>query len=168
MTSTVIRRRGCKTFKTAQRRLFFTRADMSMLDHCLRHFSGSQSKTGFFFKIDTFLFRFFCFLFFVILFAFAFDGTQPPYLSSCMYVYTPSRTLRSSLAGKETVVQDGDLKVVVTGRSLFRLSLSGTTFLLTSSTAVHSHSSELLFKLFSLFLPALSCSNPLTGIEYCT
>ena len=35
------------------------------------------------FKIATFVFRFF-------------DGTLPPYLSSCLSVYTPSRTLRSS------------------------------------------------------------------------
>ncbi|WP_419585632.1 hypothetical protein, partial [Thiolapillus sp.] len=35
------------------------------------------------FKIATFAFRFF-------------DGTLPPYLSSCLSVYTPSRTLRSS------------------------------------------------------------------------
>ena len=40
------------------------------------------------FKMATFAFRFF-------------DGTLPPYLSSCLSVYTPSRTLRSSSDGKK-------------------------------------------------------------------
>ena len=52
-----------------------------------------------------------------------------------------------------------NLKALVTGRSLFRLLLSGATFLLTSDTAVLSHSSKLLLKLFSLLLPILSYSN---------
>ena len=46
------------------------------------------------FKIAIFVFRFF-------------DGTLPPYLSSCVSVYTPS-TLRSSSDAK-TLVQDGNL-----------------------------------------------------------
>ena len=40
------------------------------------------------------------------------------------------------------------LRALVTGHSLFRLPLSGATFLLTSDTAVLSHSSKLLLKLF--------------------
>ena len=52
-----------------------------------------------------------------------------------------------------------NLKALVTGCSLFRLLLSGATFLLTSDTAVLSHSSKLLLKLFSLLLPILSYSN---------
>ena len=54
------------------------------------------------------------------------------------------------------LVQGGNLSTLATGHSLFRLPLSGTTFLLTSNTAVLSHSSELLLKLFSLFLPTLT------------
>ena len=52
---------------------------------------------------------------------------------------------------------------------LFRLPLSGTTFLLTSDTTVLSHRSKLLLKHFSLLLPTLSYStNPLACIECCT
>ena len=85
-------------------------------------------------------------------------------------LYTP-RTLRSSSDGKNKtlfLVQDGNLRALVAGRSLLRLPLSGTTFLLTSDTAVLSHSSTLLSNLFSLLLPALNYSNPFTGIGYCT
>ena len=46
-------------------------------------------------------------------------------------------------------VQNGNLRALVTGRSLFRLPLSGTPFLLTSDSAVLSHSSKRLFKSFS-------------------
>ena len=66
------------------------------------------------------------------------------------------------------LVQYGNLQALVTGRSLFRLPLSGTTFLLTSDTAVLSHSSELFLKPLSLLLPTLSYSNPFTGIGFCT
>ena len=52
--------------------------------------------------------------------------------------------------------KDGNLRALVAGRSLFRLLLSGTTFLLTSDTAVLSYGSKLLLKLFSLLLPTLS------------
>ena len=64
---------------------------------------------------------------------------------------------------------DENLRALVAGRSLFRLPLSGTTFSLTSDTAVLSHSSELLLRHFSLLLPSLSHSNPLgTDIGCCT
>ena len=65
------------------------------------------------FKIPSFVFRFF-------------DGTLPPHLSSCLSVYTPSRTGRSSSDERKNLflVQDGHLRALVTGRSLFRLSLS--------------------------------------------
>ena len=78
------------------------RADMSILDHCSRHFTGCQSKTGLFFKISTFVFN-------------ISDGTLPSYLSSCLSVYTPSRTLRSSSDEEQ---KDGNLRALVTGRSL--------------------------------------------------
>ena len=69
---------------------------------------------------------------------------------------------------KFVLVQDGNLRALVTGRSLFRFPFSGTTFLLTSDTAILSHSSKLLSKLFSLLLPTLNYSNPFTGIGCCT
>jgi len=59
------------------------------------------------------------------------------------------------------LVQDGNLRALVTGHSLFWLPLSGTTFLLTSHIAVRSHSSKRLLEHFSLLLPALNYSNPL-------
>ena len=62
-------------------------------------------------------------------------------------------------------MQDGNLGALVTGRSLFRLPLSGTTFLLTPDTAVLYHSSKLLLKPFSLLLPTLSYSNPFTALD---
>ena len=49
-----------------------------------------------------------------------------------------NKYMSSSSDGEKTLflVQDGNLRALVTGRSLFRLPLSGTTFLLTSDTAV--------------------------------
>ena len=41
---------GSKKFKTMQRRWFFIRADMSMLDYCSRHFTVCQSRTGLFLR----------------------------------------------------------------------------------------------------------------------
>ena len=96
-------------------------------------------------KEFTFVFRFF-------------DGTLTPYLSSCLSVYTPSHTLRSS-SDENFLVQDGSVGALVTGPSLFRLPLSGTTFLLTFDTAGLSHSSKLLTSAYS---------DPLTGIRCCT
>ena len=48
-----------------------------------------------------------------------FDGTLLPYLSSCLSVYTPSRTLRFSSDEKLFPVQNGKSMAFVTGRSLF-------------------------------------------------
>ena len=45
-----------------------------------------------------------------------------------------------------------------------RLLLSGTTFLLTSNTAILSHSSKLLLKPFSLLLPTLTPSQVLDAV----
>ena len=58
---------------------------------------------------------------------------------------------------------DGNFGALVARHSLFGFPLSGTTFLLTSDTAVLSHSSKLLLKTFSSLLLTLSCSNPHTG-----
>ena len=50
----------------------------------------SDKAVSLIFKIATFAFRFF-------------DGTLLPSLSSCLYVHTPSRILRSSSDGKKTL-----------------------------------------------------------------
>ena len=66
------------------------------------------------------------------------------------------------------LVQYGNVRALVTGRSLFRLPLSGTTFLLTSNTAVLSHSSKLLSNLsldFCLLLAALTLLQALDAIQ---
>ena len=60
----------------------------------------------------------------------------PPFLSSCLSVYTPSSTLFNSDLKKLFLVQDGNWRALVIGRSLFKLPLSGTTCLLTSKSAV--------------------------------
>ena len=36
--------------KTTQRKLFSARADMNMLDHCSKHFTGCQSEKGYFLR----------------------------------------------------------------------------------------------------------------------
>ena len=64
-------------------------------------------------------------------------------------MYTPSHTLFSSSHEKT-------LRAWITDHLLYRLTLSETTFLLTSYTAVLSHSPELLLKPFSLFISAYS------------
>ena len=65
-----------------QPKSFFAKANMSMLHHFSKNF-WLPVKERILFKIATFAFRFF-------------DGSLPPFLSSCLSVYTPSRTLRSS------------------------------------------------------------------------
>ena len=122
-------------------KVVFRRADMSMLDHCSRHFTGCQSKTGLFLRQP---------LFFMV----------PSHHVSLHTFLAHSVPVQMK---KLLLVQDGNLKALVTGRSLFRLPLSGTTFLLTSDTAVLSHSSKLLLKHLSLLLPTLGYSNPFTG-----
>ena len=69
----------------------------------------SDKAVSLIFKIATFAFRFF-------------DGTLLPSLSSCLYVHTPSRSLRSSSDGKKTLfpVEDGNSRVLIACRSLFR------------------------------------------------
>ena len=94
-----------------------------------------------------------------------FDGTQPPYLP----LRTPLLALSIPVQiEKHFLAQDGNSRALVTGRSLFRLPLSGTTFLLTPDTAVLSHSSKLLLKPFSSLLTTMRYSNPPTGNGLCT
>ena len=63
-------------------------------------------------------------------------------------------------------VQDGNSRALVTGHSLFRRPLSGTTFLPISITAVPSHSSKLLFKPSSSVLPSLSYLDPVEDVFF--
>ena len=68
-----------------------------------------------------------------------------------------------SSSDEKTLVQDGNLRALVTDRSLFRLPLSGTTFLLTSDTAI------LFFRNFSVYLCLLSTTLTLSqALVYCT
>ena len=107
-------------------KVVFARGDMSMLDHCLRHFTGCQSKTGLLLGIAAFVFRFCLFVFLMV---------------SCHH--TCHRFSRYTLLLAKSIpvqmktsflVQDVNLRALVTGRSLFRLPLSRTTFLLTHPT----------------------------------
>ena len=95
------------------------------------------------YKIGTFVF---CLFVFVV----------PSHHTCHVSLYTLLAHSVSVQKKKLFLVQDEKLRALVTGRSLFRLPLAGTTFLLTSDTAVLSHSSKLLVKLFSLLLPTLA------------
>ena len=83
-----------------------------------------------------------------------FDSTLPPYLSSCPSVYTPSRTLRSSSDGKESLCKVENVRLWLPvllcspeQRRTGNQSLTfGTTFLLIFDTAVLSYCSTLLLK----------------------
>ena len=70
-------------------KVVFAKADMSMLNHFSKSFTGSQSKKGHSSRYPPLLSFFY--------------GTLPPYLSSCFSVYTPSRTLRSISDGKKNL-----------------------------------------------------------------
>ena len=133
MASTVIRRTGCKKLNHS---VFFARADMSMLDYCSRYFTDRLPvKDRIVFKISTsfvFMFLFCCCCFY---------GHLPPYPLSLLSVYPLSFSqspfqFRWGEKQQLFLVQDGNLRALVTGRSLFRLPLSRTTFLLTSDSAV--------------------------------
>ena len=128
---------------------------MSLLDYCSRYFTDRLSvKDRIVFKISTsFALSFFVFLpflFFIL-------GPLPPYVIVSQFLYTLLLALSVLVQLKNFLVQDETLRALVTGRSLFRLPLSGTAFLLTPDTAVLSHSSEFLLKPFSVLLPTLRC-----------
>ena len=106
------------------------------------------------FKKATFAFRFF-------------DGTLPPYLSSCLSVYTPSCTHRSSSDEKKNIPeQNGNSRALITGRSLFKRPLSGTVFLPTSDTVAPSHSSKLPLRPSSSLLPSPSYLDSLEDLRF--
>ena len=65
--------------------------------------------------------------------------------------------------GHDLIIDVHGSWALATEHSLFRLPLSGTSFLFTSDTAVLSHSSKLLLKTFCLLLPTLSYYNTFTG-----
>ena len=111
-------------------------------DHISRHFTGCQSKTGLFLRYP--LFSSFCFVLMV------------PCHHTChrvsLYTLLLAHSVPVQMKKNYFLCKDGNLRALVTGRSLFRLPLSGTTFLLTSDyTAVLSHSSKLLSKPASLY-----------------
>ena len=85
----------------------------------------------------------------------------------CLYTHLLAHSVPVQMQKQIFLVHDGNLKVLLAGRSLFRLPSSGTTFLLTPNNAALSHSSKLLLKHLSLLLPTLIYSNPFIGIECC-
>ena len=66
-----------------QPKSFFAKANMSMLHHFSKSFAGSKSKKRYFSRQPP-------------LPSVSLTVPLPPYLSSCLSLYTPSRTLRSS------------------------------------------------------------------------
>ena len=79
--------------KTTQRSVFCLFLTKSRHEHIRPLFNALhwlRVKERVIFTIATFVFLFF-------------DGTLPPYLSSCLSVYTPSCTLSSSSDGKESL-----------------------------------------------------------------
>ena len=50
LTSTGCKKKKKKKNQNRAAKVVFRRADMSMLDHCSRHFTGCQSKTGLFLR----------------------------------------------------------------------------------------------------------------------
>ena len=64
-------------------KVFFHKSKHERVTPLFKKLHWIPVKERILFKIATFAFRFF-------------DGTLPPYLSSCLSVYTPSRTLRSN------------------------------------------------------------------------
>ena len=97
-----------------------------------------------------------------------YPATIPVVVSLCIHSSDSTFQFRWKKQNKLFLVQDGNLRALVAGRSLFRLPLSGAiTYLLTSDTAVLCQSSTLLSNVFSFLLPTLNYSNPFTGIGYC-
>ena len=72
-----------KNSKSCSQSHFFCKSKHEHVTPLCKKLCWLQVKERILFKIATFAFHFF-------------DGTLPPYLSSCLFVYTPSRTLRSS------------------------------------------------------------------------
>ena len=150
-------------FKIIQQKSFFAKADMSLLKHFYKSFTGSDSKIGHFTR-------------------------KPPSLTISLMVSCHHTCHRASLCTLHLVlsvpvlmwvcvweggeedsfsVQDGNSRALVTGRSLFRRPLSGTTLLSTSDTTFICHSSQLLLKPTSAHLPFLSYLDPLEDFCFC-
>ena len=90
-----------------------------------------------------------------------FASIIPVIMSLCIHSF--SHTPFQFWGKKTSFLCKTETRGLVTCRSLFRLPLSGTIFLLTSDTAVlsQSHSSKLL----CLLLPTLSYSNPFIALD---
>ena len=95
LTSTVNRCTGCKKVKTMQWRLFFTRADMSMLDS--RKFHWLPVKDRIIFKIATLVFLFLWY-----------PATIPVIVSLCIHSFSHASF---QFRWKHFLVQDGNLRV---------------------------------------------------------
>ena len=136
---------GCRKFKTTQRKYFFAGADMNTSVHVRPlpdAFHWLPVKERIIFKTVTFVLCVFLW--------------YPAIVSLCVHSFSD---WPFQFRWENFPVQDGKLRAMGFGYRSF-----SETFLLTSDTAVLSHSLKLLLKPFSLLLPTLSYSNPLTGI----
>ena len=88
LTSFQIKCTAFEKFKIMQQKSFFCKSKHEHVTPLLKKLHWLQVKERIHFKIATFAFH-------------LFDGTLPPYLSSCLSVNTPSRILRSSSDGKK-------------------------------------------------------------------
>ena len=119
-----------------QPKSFFSKANMSMLHHFSKRFTGSQSKQGYFSRQSL--------LPFVSLMVTCHHICHP--VSLC----TPHLALSVPVQMKKLFsVQNGNSRALVTNRSMFRCPLSGTVFL----RAPPSHSSKLLLRPSSSLQP---------------
>ena len=131
---------------------FLRKADMSTLNHFSESSIGCQSKRGYFSRQPSLLSVFL-------------HGTLPSCHPVILCLCTHHLVLSVPERMKKILsVQDSNSRALVTGRSVYCLPLSGTTFLPTSDTAVPSHSSKLHLKPFSPLLPSPSYLNPLKDL----
>ena len=153
LTSLLIKCTAFKKFKNHAAKVVFRKSKHEHVTPLLKKRHWIPVKERILFKIATFAFRFF-------------DGTLPPYLSSCLSVYTLFRTLRSSSAEKKQQLFCVKRKLKGFGGSLFRRPLSGTVFLPTSDTAAPSHSSKLPLRHSSSILPSPSYLESLENLRF--
>ena len=125
LTSTLIKYTGLKKNQYYASKVVFYKHRHKHVKPLLKRLHWLPVKERILFKTANFAFGFF-------------DGTLPPHLSSCLFVFTPSCTLHAGHDEKKLPMQDGDLRAAVISHSLFWLPLHETTYLLMSETAVSS------------------------------
>ena len=136
-----------------QPKSFFAKANMSMLHHFSKSFTGSQSKKGYFSRKPP--------LPFVSLMVPCHHICHPVSLCTLHLVHSVPVPMK-----KLFPVQNGNSRALVTGRSLFRCLLSGTVFIPTSDTVAPSHSSKLPLRPSSSLLPSPSYLDSLEDLRF--